>query len=325
VSDVRAATAADEQLLRRLWEEFQEGRPDWVEETWDDYWAKAHPWVEQGLVLLVGEDAFVVASVGEDNNPQVGELVDLYVRPDARRRGYARALIAAATARMRELGARHVQVAVGSNNEPGQHLYYTLGFSDMIRVLIADLTTIEEQAQPEAAVGETFGSVHVQTDDRATVERAVTAWLPRVGGSGGTAITEPRNGWIAVYDEHCDRDPQLLRRLAKELSDRMGAVVLAIGCEDGVVGYALLERGSVMDEYLSVPEHFRPLVPGDVIAMAANPTVVARLTGADPAVIRAVAPTAPSRSDVPPARELLAQLGEAMHVEGVDVGYDDVS
>jgi hypothetical protein len=51
----------------------------------------------------------------------------------------------------------------------------------------------------------------------------------------------------------------------------------------------LFERGSVVDEYQSVPEYFGQLPPGDVIALSANPTVVARLTAADRASVRAVA------------------------------------
>jgi hypothetical protein len=38
---------------------------------------------------------------------------------------------------------------------------------------------------------------------------------------------------------------------------------------------------------MSVPEYRGPLAPGDAIAMRANPTVVTRLTGADPAAIGA--------------------------------------
>ncbi len=40
----------------------------------------------------------------------------------------------------------------------------------------------------------------------------------------------------------------------------------------------LFERGRIVDEYLSVPEFYGPLPPGDVVGLAANPTVVARLT-----------------------------------------------
>ena len=87
-----------------------------------------------------------------------------------------------------------------------------------------------------------FGSVHVQTDDVNAVASAVRQFVPRLpGGSRGSVVSPPRNGWVAVYDELCDREPQLLYRLARELSDRMGAVVLGIGVEQGkVVRYALL-------------------------------------------------------------------------------------
>ena len=39
--------------------------------------------------------------------------------------------------------------------------------------------------------------------------------------------------------------------------------------------------GGDVDEYASVPEYHGELPPGDVVALGANPTVVARLTGAD--------------------------------------------
>jgi hypothetical protein len=71
----------------------------------------------------------------------------------------------------------------------------------------------------------------------------------------------------------------MLRRLARELSDRMGSVTLLLGVErEELVRMILFERGRIVDEYLSVPEFYGPLPPGDVIGLAANPTVLARLT-----------------------------------------------
>ena len=114
----------------------------------------------------------------------------------------------------------------------------------------------------------------------------------------------------------------MLRRLATEISDRLGAVVLTLGVEDGeVVRYVLLERGSVVDEYLSVPEYYGPLPPGDVIALGANPTVAARLTGADPQQVREVVRTASSPVELPSARELLAALAAILGVEGAGFVY----
>jgi hypothetical protein len=82
----------------------------------------------------------------------------------------------------------------------------------------------------------------------------------------------------------------------------------------------LHERGSVVDEYQSVPNYYGPLPPGDAIALAANPTVVARLTGADRARVRAVARTASSPDELPPAPELLAQIAELMGLQGAGRG-----
>jgi hypothetical protein len=106
----------------------------------------------------------------------------------------------------------------------------------------------------------------------------------------------------------------------------MGAVVIAIGVEhDQVVRFVLLEAGRIVDEYLSVPEHYGPLPPGDAIALAANPRVVARLTGADPAVIRAAARTAKSPAELPPAHELLEQIAAAIGLDGAEHGWEGAS
>jgi hypothetical protein len=114
----------------------------------------------------------------------------------------------------------------------------------------------------------------------------------------------------------------MLRRLARELSDRMGAVVLLLGVEEGnVVRFVFLERGRVMDEYLSVPEYHGPLPPGDVIGLGANPTVVARLTGAEPARVRDVARTAQHAGELPPAPELIERIADVLGVEGAGYGY----
>ena len=81
-----------------------------------------------------------------------------------------------------------------------------------------------------------------------------------------------------------------------------------------IVWYTLYDRGAVVDEYSSVPEYRGPLPPGDVIALGANPTVVARLTGADPARVRQVARTAASPAELPPALELHGQIAELVGV-----------
>jgi hypothetical protein len=50
---------------------------------------------------------------------------------------------------------------------------------------------------------------------------------------------------------------------------------------------------------------------------------VARLTGADPAEIRAVARTAQTHEELPPPQELLAGIAAAIGLEGAEHGWAD--
>ncbi len=179
----------------------------------------------------------------------------------------------------------------------------------------------------EAHVGNqkepSFGSIHVQTDDVDAVVRAVRQFVPRLpGGSQGSVVLSPRDGWTSAYDELTDREPEMLRRLARELSDRMGSFVIVMGVEEGrVVRYVALERGRAVDEYLSVPEYYGPLPPGEVIALGANPRLMARLTGADADAVRATARTAIAPEELPSAAELVADLAGLFGIPQASFGY----
>ena len=79
----------------------------------------------------------------------------------------------------------------------------------------------------------------------------------------------------------------------------------------------------MVDEYLSVPEHYGPLPSGEVISLGANPRLMARLTGADPDAVRATARTAASPAELPPAAELLAELARLFGVPQAAHGYPE--
>jgi hypothetical protein len=197
-------------------------------------------------------------------------------------------------------------------------------FTEVARVFSISVAELERLLTTRRR-GRSFGSIQVQTDDVEAVAQAVRQYVPRLpGGSRGSVVAPPRNGWTAVYDELCDREPAMLRRLARELSDRLGAVVLLLGVEhEAVVRFVLFERGRVMDEYASVPDFHGPVAPGDAVALAANPTVVARLTGAEPGHVRAVARTAKHPEELPPPPELVARLSGVLGVQGGEHGYDE--
>ena len=190
----------------------------------------------------------------------------------------------------------------------------------LLRAVAAARADAGEAEEPSSS----HGSVHLQTDDQGAVVQLVSRLVPRVFRSAGTVVSVPRNGWIAVYDDVIDRDPHQLARLGRELSNASGLVVFTIGVEEGkVVHYIAFERGRTLDEYVSVPEFRRPLPPGDAIALRANPTVVARLTGSQPGSIRAVARSATSPDELPPADLLLRELSLAIGLEGTHLRFDE--
>jgi GNAT superfamily N-acetyltransferase len=310
---IRTATSEDLPLVERLVRAFNTEIPDaaWRDSDVEEDVAALEQAIVDDVVLLAGDVGVAIAS---KSGERVGFLDILYVTPEARGTGVAADLVREAASALRNRGAEVLELEVLQSNERAHGIYERWGFSPVELTLAAPIDALVRRLDAVAG-GPTFGSVHVQTDDVTTVERAVQKVLPRLGRSQRTEVTGPDNGWVTVHDELGNRDPRALLSLAKELSYANGGVVLALGVEDGaLVRYTLVDRGSVVDEYASVPEYHGPLPPGDVIALGANPTVVARLTGADPARVREIARTGASPADLPPALELHAQIAELMGV-----------
>ena len=283
---IRTATDADKDLVQELWHAFNAEVPDapWRDDDVDEF--------DPDVVLLADDDGALALS----KQGSRAWFVDVvYVRPEARGRGIGTELIRAAAEHVGPDGVLELEVLEA--HAGARRLYERLGFRTVERTL-----ALEARAQP--GNGPTYGAVHVQTDDVDAVKRNAAKVLH------ADADVTLGSGWVRV-----DAAPDKLRNLARELSFTSG-VAVALSVEDGaVVRYVLFDRGSMVDEYASVPEFHGELPPGDVIALGANPTVVARLTNADPARVRAVARTAASPSELPPAEDLYRQIAEVFGVE----------
>jgi GNAT superfamily N-acetyltransferase len=303
---IRVATADDLPLVRELWQAFNEEIPD---EPWrEDDLAEDLAWLEQAIrediVLLADDDALAVA---RRKGEKLGFIEVVYVRPEARRAGLAADLIREVVSRLGEAGAEMVELEVLASNADARAIYERWGFKPIELTLGASVAQLGQRLAP--ADGPTFGFAHVQTDDVEKVRRDAAKMLrfePDV---------EVEGSWVRVRSDVTDADPARLKALAKELSYTTGGVVLSLGIERGaVVRYDLFDRGSDVDEYLSVPEYYGALPPGDAYSLGANPTVVGRLTGADPRRVREVARTAASPDELPPAKELYEQIAAVIGV-----------
>ena len=325
---VRRATPDDFQAIAELWKEFDHEIPPPTHEGPSDHEKELAEIAgilesETAFVALDDEGAPVGFALARRRAPGFGTLTDLYVRQLERRTGVGTDLMREVLAAFREQGIEQVDLEVVAANSVARSLYQRWGLRDEVMIMIGRVADLESRLGRQEA--SSFGSIHVQSDDLNVIVEAVRQFVPRLpGGSRGSIVAPPRHGWVAVYDDVCDRNPDMLRRLARELSDRVGSVVLLLGLErEELVRMILFERGRIVDEYLSVPEFYGPLPPGDVVGLAANPRVVSRLTGADPDAVRRIAVTASSPADLAPARELLAEFAGTLGVQGAEHGWSN--
>jgi GNAT superfamily N-acetyltransferase len=304
---IRQATSDDLPRVRELWAEFEAEVP---EPPWyDDELEQDLEWlagvVEKETVLLADDVGLAMALM---KGSRVGFLEMLYVRPQARGTGLARELTREAVSRLRERGAEVLELEVLASNTHARALYERWGFETSELTLATQIDPLERRLR-ERSSGPTFGAVHVQTDDVEKVRRDAVKVLR---AEPDVALG---SGWVRVRSDATDADPARLKTLAKELSYTSASVVLSLGVEQGaVVRYHLFDRGADVDEYLSVPEFYGPLPPGDVIALGSNPRVASRLTGADPQRVREVARTAAVPDELPAAQELYERIAEIFGV-----------
>jgi ribosomal protein S18 acetylase RimI-like enzyme len=132
--EIRRATEADTDVMRRLWEEFT------VEATFAPYPGNPfEPALLTDHVALVAEaDGEAVGTVYANlSSPHFGFVFGLYTRPAARRKGIGHELMRAIARVIGDEGRRHVVLTVDTPNEHARAFYDGLGFVDHARTLRA--------------------------------------------------------------------------------------------------------------------------------------------------------------------------------------------
>lgn len=84
---------------------------------------------QPGGLVLGDDDGFILARAVLDE----AEILTLAVRPSARRRGFGRTLVEAATAHLRNQGVRTLHLEVAEDNDAALALYRATGFVEVGR------------------------------------------------------------------------------------------------------------------------------------------------------------------------------------------------
>ncbi|WP_273888608.1 ribosomal protein S18-alanine N-acetyltransferase [Rubrobacter naiadicus] len=114
--DLPEAVEVDAECLSRPW-----SAAVWREELESPF----------GLYLALEEEGRIVAQIGVKRTSEELHVTTLAVRPECRRRGYARALVRAAMDAFPEV--RRVHLEVRPSNSPARSLYRSLGFREVGR------------------------------------------------------------------------------------------------------------------------------------------------------------------------------------------------
>ena len=127
---VREAIASDLDTVRELWEALYAEcpEPEHERKEWENIAADVEIAIDEHVALLAEEDGRAVGLLlGRAKSGRIGYVSDLYVRPDHRRRGIARALLYEG---VRRLGREVVTLDVDASNAAARAFYVRLGFHE---------------------------------------------------------------------------------------------------------------------------------------------------------------------------------------------------
>ncbi|HEY4284629.1 MAG TPA: hypothetical protein VGM62_16325, partial [Chthoniobacterales bacterium] len=103
-----------------------------------------------------------------------------------------------------------------------------------------------------ATMGGHYGTIHILTEDREAVKRAVEAITTQ--GTSKFLIAPAIDGWVTVFPENNGQDDNVSKALAEELPDK--TILHAVVYDDDIFIYWFFENGELKDHYNSSPKYF---------------------------------------------------------------------
>ena len=251
-------------------------------ETWEKEWADVSADIGgRGGVWIAEDDEGVAGSVrAKMIEANVWHIASAYVRPRARKQGVLRALMREAVdeGEGARLDPRHPRRAEARTSRPSRPGASSASSRSRLRWRLSS-TRFWSVANGLRRAG--------RPTSRPTSATPSSARSPSTCRGSGAPLRprspSRRTAGHASTTSSAATSPPPFADSAASCRWRSDNIVLTLGIEESaVVRYILWDHGGIADEYASVPEHWGPIPPGDVVALGANPTVAQRLTGADP-------------------------------------------
>jgi len=152
--NVRRASEDDREMLYALWDEWVEREspvPSWVEGAREGTRTQIDVAIDSGCAVIAEERGEVLGfACGVVTGQRTGDLMELYVRPKARRRGIGRALVRAVVVALRERGVVSVTGGVGPENAAARSFYENAGFQTVELRLVGDAEVLEHRLAKRA-------------------------------------------------------------------------------------------------------------------------------------------------------------------------------
>lgn len=102
------------------------------DDAWWKEWAEEDARSDDCATFVAEEDDRWIGLVGcfrEDDDPHAAKIFAMWVEPDARRRGVARALLETAEQWLVERGVREIRLSVSNANDAARTLYARQGYT----------------------------------------------------------------------------------------------------------------------------------------------------------------------------------------------------
>lgn len=149
---VRRAAAGDLAAIESLWHAFEreDPSPPYQDIELGNQASRLRARIDDGLAFVAEQDGTIVGfAIGRARGPRYGELTDLYVREEVRRRGLAAALAAAIVDALAHRGAEHIELDVTAANAHARAVYQRWGFHEQAVTLVASVKHLQRRLRTQ--------------------------------------------------------------------------------------------------------------------------------------------------------------------------------